>query len=42
MELDAQAALDKTVAIAKRGDVSVVYLNADIDRIPKVRSAANS
>ena len=40
MELDAQAALDKTVAIAKRGDVSVIYLNADIDRIPKRRAAA--
>ena len=30
MELDAQAALDKAVAIAKRGDASVVYLNADL------------
>jgi hypothetical protein len=41
MDLDAQAALDKTIAIAKRGDVSVVYLNADIDKIPKPRAAAN-
>ena len=38
MELDAQAALDKAVAIAKRGDASVVYLNADLDRIPKPRN----
>jgi hypothetical protein len=38
MELDAQAALDKAIAIAKRGDASVVYLNADLDRIPKPRS----
>jgi hypothetical protein len=37
MELDAQAALDKAIAIAKRGDASVVYLNADLDRIPKPR-----
>jgi hypothetical protein len=37
MELDAQAALAKAIAIAKRGDASVVYLNADLDRIPKPR-----
>lgn len=41
MELDAQAALEKAVAIAKRGDASVVYLNADLSRIPKSRTAAN-
>ena len=41
MDLDAQAALDKAIAIAKRGDASVVYLNADLARIPKVRSAVN-
>jgi hypothetical protein len=35
MELDAQAALDKAVAIAKRGDATVVYLNADLAKIPK-------
>lgn len=40
MELDAQAALDKAIAIAKRGDASVVYLNADIARIPKMRGIA--
>ncbi len=38
MELDAQAALDKAVAIAKRGDASVLYLNADFSRIPKPRN----
>jgi hypothetical protein len=42
MELDAQAALDKAVAIAKRGDVPVVYLNADLTRIPKPRSAVGA
>jgi hypothetical protein len=41
MELDAQAALDKAIAIAKRGDASVVYLNADLARIPKARGAAS-
>jgi hypothetical protein len=41
MELDAQAALDKAIAIAKRGDATVVYLNADLARIPKARTAAN-
>ncbi|HJR70230.1 MAG TPA: hypothetical protein VKA43_09345 [Gammaproteobacteria bacterium] len=40
MELDVQAALDKAVAIAKRGDASVLYLNADLDRIPKQRNIA--
>ena len=42
MELDANAALDKAIAIAKRGDASVVYLNADLARIPKARSAVNA
>jgi hypothetical protein len=42
MELEAQAALDKAIAIAKRGDASVVYLNADLARIPKTRSAVNA
>jgi hypothetical protein len=37
MELDPQAALDKAIAIAKRGDASVVYLNADLAKIPKRR-----
>ena len=42
MELEAQAALDKAIAIAKRGDASVVYLNADLAKIPKARVAAIS
>ena len=33
--------LQKAVAIAKRGDASVVYLNADLAKIPKVRTAVN-
>jgi hypothetical protein len=42
MELDAQAALAKAVAIAKRGDATVVYLNADLALIPKARAAAHA
>lgn len=41
MDLEPQAALEKTIAIAKRGEVGVVYLNADLERIPKRRAAAN-
>jgi hypothetical protein len=41
MELGPAAALDKAVAIAKRGDVATVYLNADIAKLPKFRAAAN-
>jgi hypothetical protein len=41
MELDPQAAVEKTIAIAKRGEVGVVYLNADLERIPKRRAAAS-
>jgi len=40
MELDPQAALDKAVAIAKRGDADVVYLNADLAKLPKARLKA--
>lgn len=42
MELDAQAALDKAIAIAKRGDAKAVYLNADLARIPKLPGAVNA
>jgi hypothetical protein len=42
MDLTPQAAVDKTVAIAKRGDVTTVYLNADIAKVPKLRSVANA
>jgi len=38
MELGAQAALDKAVAIAKRGEVQEIYLNADMTRLPRVRA----
>jgi hypothetical protein len=41
LDLEPQAALEKTVAIAKRGEVDVVYLNADLQQIPKRRTAAN-
>jgi hypothetical protein len=40
MELEPKAALDKAVAIAKRGGASVVYLNADLAKIPKARLVA--
>jgi hypothetical protein len=40
MELGPQAAVDKAIAIAKRGDVSTVYLNADLNALPKPRFAA--
>ena len=39
MELDPKAALEKAVAIAKRGDAAVVYLNADLAKIPRARVA---
>jgi hypothetical protein len=39
MELEAQAALDKAVAIAKRGEVPEIYLNADLTRLPRARAA---
>ena len=42
LDLDPQAALDKTIAIAKRGEVSVVYLNADLERIPRLRASARA
>ncbi|HEX7235571.1 MAG TPA: hypothetical protein VF405_01340 [Gammaproteobacteria bacterium] len=35
MELDVKAALAKAIAIAKRGGVTVVYLNADLAKIPR-------
>jgi len=41
LDLAPQAALDKTVAIAKRGDVDVIYLNADLDKIPLKRTRAS-
>jgi len=41
MELGPQAALDKAIAIAKRGDVTTIYLNADLKQLPKFRLASN-
>jgi hypothetical protein len=41
LDLEPQAALEKTIAIAKRGEVGVVYLNADLERIPKRRTVVN-
>jgi hypothetical protein len=41
MDLEPQAALEKAVAIAKRGDVDAVYLNADLDKLPRTRTVAN-
>jgi hypothetical protein len=41
LDLEPQAALEKTIAIAKRGEVGVVYLNADLERIPKRRAVVN-
>jgi hypothetical protein len=38
MELEPQAALDKAVAIAKRGEVAEIYLNADLTRLPRARA----
>jgi hypothetical protein len=40
MELAPQAAVDKAVAIAKRGDVHTIYLNADLTQLPKLRRSA--
>jgi len=39
MELGPQAAVDKAVAIAKRGDVATVYLNADLNSLPQPKVA---
>jgi hypothetical protein len=40
MELGPTAALDKAVAIAKRGDVTTIYLNADLAKLPKPQLVA--
>jgi len=40
MELDANAALEKAIAIAKRGDVAELYLNADLNKLPPQSLAA--
>lgn len=40
MELDPKAALEKAIAIARRGDVAEVYLNADLSKLPRQSLAA--
>jgi len=40
LELDPKAAVEKAVAIARRGDVEEIYLNADLSKLPFVKSAA--
>ena len=42
MELEVKPALEKAVAIAKRGGASVVYLNADLAKIPRAGIARAS
>ena len=42
MELEIKPALEKAIAIAKRGDASVVYVNADLAKIPRARSVVNA
>ena len=40
MELGPQEALEKAVAIAKRGGVAEVYVNADLSKLPGPGSAS--
>jgi len=40
MELGPKEALDKAVAIAKRGDVAEIYVNADLSKLPGARLVA--
>jgi hypothetical protein len=40
MELAPQAALDKAVAIAKRGEVAEIYVNADLEQLPRTAARA--
>jgi hypothetical protein len=42
MELGPKEALEKAVAIAKRGDVAEVYVNADMSKLPGGRLAEAS
>jgi len=42
MDLEPQAALDKAIAIAKRGEVAEIYLNADLDRLPRAPMRAHA
>jgi hypothetical protein len=38
-EMAPEAAVDKAVAIARRGDVTTVYLNADLSKLPPLLAA---
>jgi hypothetical protein len=40
LETPPKAALDKAVAVAKRGDVVDIFVNADLGRLPTVGRAA--
>jgi hypothetical protein len=40
MEILPSAAVDKAVAIAKRGDVLDIYVNADLSSLPLIRPVA--
>ena len=41
MELPPKQALEKAVAIARRGEVAEIYINADLKRLPKMTLAAS-
>ena len=40
MELEPKEALEKAIAIAKRGGVEEIYVNADLRKLPGRRAAA--
>jgi hypothetical protein len=40
LELNPKEALDKAIAIAKRGDVPEIYLNADLSKLPLPQRAS--
>ena len=40
MEVDPRSALDKAIAVAKKGDVTEIYVNADLNRLPPFAIAA--
>ncbi|MGB7215786.1 MAG: hypothetical protein WBE98_12180, partial [Gammaproteobacteria bacterium] len=40
LAVEPKAAVEKAVAIAKRGDVEEIYLNADLSKLPFLKSAA--
>lgn len=40
MDLEPQAAVEKAVAIAQRGDVAEIYLNAELERLPVAPATA--